>query len=65
MADCIIKSNNTDKSDLICDIAGINKELIEPSLLRKLDKHQITVIEGAFPFITIPDYDPDERTEII
>jgi len=61
LADCIIKSGNYDKTDLICEIAGANKELIGTSL-RKLNGPQIRVIEGTFPFITIPDYHHDERT---
>jgi len=44
---------------LICEIAGVKKELFDRDIIEQLNVPQILVIEGAFPFITIPDYDPD------
>jgi len=33
LSECIIKSENTDKVDIICEIAGVKKELFDREII--------------------------------
>ena len=69
IADRIIRSGNEDKSDLICEIFGINKtdkKLMGTKNVKLLSVEQVKPTNSNAPwFVTMPDYTDDVKQELI
>ena len=65
VADCITKSGNADKVDLICELTGVDKSRMGTKYLSQLTEAQITPKPQAFPFVSRPDYEEQDKERLL
>lgn len=64
IGETIIKSDNKDKANLICELVGIQKQHLGAKYLAQLDVEQVKPKENQIAFVQMPDYEVDVKNEL-
>ena len=60
-AETILKSGSKDKTDLICELAGVQKQHLGAKYLAELSVDQVQPKEDPIAFVKMPDYEPEVK----
>ena len=64
VGETITKSGNQDKTDLICELLGVQKKHLGAKYLAQLDVEQIKPKESPIAFVQMPDYVDEVKNEL-
>lgn len=65
IAETIIKSGNKDKTDLICELVGVQKQHLGAKYLSELNVIQVKPKEDPLVFVKLPDYEEYVKDQLI
>ena len=64
VGETIIKSGNQNKTDLICELLGVQKQHLGAKYLSQLNVEQIQQKPSPIAFVQMPDYDNEAKNEL-
>lgn len=64
VGETIIKSGNHNKTDLICELLGVQKQHLGAKYLSQLNVEQIQPKESPIAFVQMPDYNNEVKSEL-
>ena len=64
VGETIIKSGNQNKTDLICELLGVQKQHLGAKYLSQLNVEQVQPKENSIAFVQMPDYKNEDKSEL-
>ena len=64
VGETIIKSGNHNKTDLICELLGVQKQHLGAKYLSQLNVEQIQQKPSPIAFVQMPDYNNEAKNEL-
>ena len=64
VGETIIKSGNQNKTDLICELLGVQKQHLGAKYLSQLNVEQIQQKPSPIAFVQMPDYNNEAKNEL-